>query len=116
MDTGLRVPSHRPKLCGAAATAENVRFPVKETLLRESFWLVDVGPILRQVITRTDGFFGDLLSLTLFEKLVRGQVPECAMWAAVIVIHPPRFDDGLGLGERGELVHVQTLISQSSVK
>lgn len=38
------------------------------------------------------------------------------MWAAVIVIHSPRFDDGLGLGERGELVHVQTLISHSSVK
>ena len=35
------------------------------------------------------------------------------MWAAVIVIHPPRFDEGLCLGQRGELVHVQTLISQS---
>ena len=27
------------------------------------------------------------------------------MRAVVIVIHPPGFDDGLGLDERGELVH-----------
>ncbi len=38
------------------------------------------------------------------------------MGAVVIVIHPPGFDDGLRLGERSELVHVQALVPQSSVK
>jgi hypothetical protein len=37
---------------------------------------VDVGPIPRQLLTRTDDFFGDLFSLTLCDKLIRGQVPE----------------------------------------
>lgn len=37
---------------------------------------VDVGPILRQSLTSAEGFFDNLLSLTLCEKLIRGQVPE----------------------------------------
>lgn len=36
----------------------------------------DVGPVVRRFLTRADDFFGDLLSLTLVEKLIRGQVPE----------------------------------------
>lgn len=36
----------------------------------------DIGPILRRPLTRVDDYFGDLFSLTLFEKLVRDQVPE----------------------------------------
>ena len=40
------------------------------------FLASDVGPILRQSLTRAEGFFNNLLSLTLFEKLIRGQVPE----------------------------------------
>ena len=38
------------------------------------------------------------------------------MSAAVIVIRPPCFDEGLCLGERGELVHVQALITEPPVK
>ncbi len=49
---------------------------MSETKNSQGLTSIDVGPILRQILTRTDGFFGDLLSLTLFEKLVRGQVPE----------------------------------------
>jgi hypothetical protein len=36
----------------------------------------DVGPVLRRFLTRAGDFFGDLLFLTLVEKLIRGQVPE----------------------------------------
>ena len=36
----------------------------------------DVGPFLRQFLTRTDGFFGDLLGLTLSHKLTGSQVAE----------------------------------------
>ena len=38
------------------------------------------------------------------------------MRAVVIVIHPTRFNDGLCIGKRGELVHVQTLVPQPPVK
>ena len=38
------------------------------------------------------------------------------MRAALIIVEPPDFNEVLGLGERAELVHVQTLVSQSSVK
>jgi hypothetical protein len=37
---------------------------------------VDVGPVTRQSLTRAEGFFDNLLSLTLCEKLIWGQVPE----------------------------------------
>ncbi len=36
----------------------------------------DVGPVLRQLLPRADGFFGGLFNLTLCDKLIRGQVPE----------------------------------------
>jgi hypothetical protein len=36
--------------------------------------------------------------------------------AALIIVEPPGFDDVLGLGHRGELVYVHTLIAQSAVK
>jgi len=36
--------------------------------------------------------------------------------AALIIVEPPGFDDVLGLGHRGELVHVQTFVSQAAVK
>jgi len=36
--------------------------------------------------------------------------------AALILVEPPGFDEVLGLGERGELVHVHTLVSQAAVK
>src|SRR6267143_6999052 len=78
--------------------------------------MVDVGPATRQFLTRADGFFGGPDHLTLCDKLVRGQVPERAVRAALIIVEPPRFDDGLCLGECGELVHVQTLIPHAAVK
>ena len=59
----------------------------------------DVGPGTRQSLTRAASFFDDLLSLTLFEKLVRGQVPERAMGPTLIVVAPPDFDDGLCFGQ-----------------
>ena len=33
------------------------------------------------------------------------------MGAALIIVEPPGFNDVLGLRERGELVHVQTLVA-----
>lgn len=76
---------------------------------------VDVGPILRQCLTRAESFFDTLAFLTLCEKLVRGQVPERAMRAELIIVEPPGFDDNLCLGERSGLVHVQTLVEQATV-
>ena len=34
----------------------------------------------------------------------------------LIIVEPPGFNLCLGIGERSELVHVQTLISQETVK
>lgn len=42
----------------------------------EELLAVDVGPVLRQLLTRTEDLFGGLFNLTLYDKLVRGQVPE----------------------------------------
>lgn len=71
----------------------------------------DVGPIPRQFLTGVEHFFGAHADLTLLNKLLRGQVPEGAVRPALIVIGPPQFDDQLGLRQRRELVHVQTLIA-----
>ena len=60
---------------------------------------LDVGPIPRQFLTRTDGFFGSSDYLTLSNKLIRRQVAERAVRAALIIVESPRFDDGLCLGE-----------------
>jgi hypothetical protein len=49
-------------------------------------------------------------------KLVWCQVAKRVVRAALIIVEPPDFDKVLGLGERAELVHVQTLVSQSAVK
>ena len=38
------------------------------------------------------------------------------MRAALIIVEPPGFDNVLRLSHRGELVDVQTFISQSTVK
>jgi hypothetical protein len=63
-------------------------------------YALDVGPVLRRFLTTADDFFDDLLSLTSVEKLIRGQVPECAVRAVMIVIHPPLFNDRFAsLGE-----------------
>ena len=41
----------------------------------------DVGPVPRQCLTRIDDFFYSTGNLTLFDELVRGQVPELAVRA-----------------------------------
>src|SRR6476619_2156403 len=48
--------------------------------------------------------------------LVRCQVAERAVRAALIVIDSPGFDLCLRVRDRGELVHVQTLVAQPSVE
>ena len=60
---------------------------------------LDVDPVTRQFLTRVDDVFGGLFNLTLCDKLVWGQVPERAMRAALIIVEPLRFDNGLCLGE-----------------
>jgi hypothetical protein len=42
----------------------------------ENFGPLDVGPILRQLLTRAKGFFGVPFYLTLTDELPRGQVPK----------------------------------------
>ena len=50
--------------------------PSRDTLSQSKLDPVDVGPLLRQFLTRADDFFGDLFRLTLCDKLIRRQVPE----------------------------------------
>ena len=61
-------------------------------------------------------FFSDPNCLTLDDKLVRGQMAERAVRPAMIIVHTPGFNDGLGISERRELVHVQTFVSQAAVE
>jgi hypothetical protein len=81
-----------------------------------SFVASDVGLVLRQLFTRAEDLFGGVFNLMLSNKLILRQVAERTVRAALIIVEPSGFDDVLGLGERGELVHVQTLDSQSVVK
>ena len=74
----------------------------------------DVGPVLRRFLTRADDFFVDLFSLTLSNQLLRRQVAERAMRAALSIVEPPGFKDVLRLRERDELMHVHTLVAQSA--
>ncbi len=76
----------------------------------------DVGPVLRRFLGRVDDRFDDRLPLTLPDELIRCQVPKRAVGATLIIVTPPGFDDDLCLGERGELVHVQTFVPQAPVK
>jgi hypothetical protein len=68
--------------CGLRIRSEALTLRWKRKLPRQGdsgkgeLLTVDVGPILRQSLTRAEGFFDNLLSLTLCEKLIRGQVPE----------------------------------------
>lgn len=55
------------------------------------------------------------MSLTLCDELIRCQVPERAVWVVMILLHPPGFDDSLRLGERRELVDVQTLVAEPPI-
>ena len=48
--------------------------------------------------------------------LTRRQVTECTVRTTVIVIAAPPFDQILGVGDRQEAVHVETLVSQPPVE
>ena len=48
--------------------------------------------------------------------LRRRQVAEGAMGTVLVVVDPPRFDDGLGVGERMELMHVRLFIAASGIE
>jgi hypothetical protein len=72
---------------------------------------LDVGPVPRQFLTKTDRFFGSLNHLTLSNEHIRRQMAECAVRAEPIIVDPPGFNDVLGLSGRGELAHVHTLFS-----
>lgn len=56
------------------------------------------------------------MGLTLPTKLARRQVSERAVWTVLIVVNPPRFDLGLGVFDRRELMHVQAFIPKPSVE
>ncbi len=91
-------------------------FPVKETAAKKIFQPFDVGPITRQLLPSADDFFDGTDDLTLFNALVWRQVAKRAVRPTLIVVHTPGVNDVLSLSERGELVHVHTLVSQSPVK
>lgn len=95
---------------------QDVSSPVNETVSLENFWPLDVGPFPRQVLTGADDCFGSPNDLTLLSELLRCQVPEGAVRAAVIIIVPPRFDDRLSIGERDELMNVQAFIAEAAVE
>src|SRR5262252_7481256 len=76
----------------------------------------DVGPITRQISTRNGDVFDDPHRLTLLGELVRRQVAERAVWSALIVVQAPRFDLGLRVGDRRELVHIQALVPEPPIE
>ena len=65
----------KPELFGEALKNQRT-YPDVKTELKTAVQITDVGPVTRQSLTRTEGFFDDLLLLTLCDKLIRGQVPE----------------------------------------
>jgi len=87
------------ELAGYDIKETTTMFPICGTADEFNTKGIDAGPVLRQLLTRTEGFFGGPDHLTLSNKLVWGQVPERAMRTALIVVEPPRFDDALRLGE-----------------
>jgi hypothetical protein len=62
----------------------------------------DVGLVLRQLFTRAEDLFDGLFNLTLSNKLIRRQVAERTVRAALIIVEPLGFDDVFGLGHRAE--------------
>jgi len=52
----------------------------------------------------------------LGDKLVRCQVPERAVWASLIVVDAQGFDLRFRILDRRELMDVQALVSEPSVK
>jgi hypothetical protein len=51
---------------------------------RPEYRLRDVGPVPRRFLTRADGFFDGLAHLTLSNKLIRRQVAERVVQAALL--------------------------------
>jgi hypothetical protein len=75
-------------------------YPLGSSCLAKALKGFDVDPFLRQILPGADDFFGGPNGLTLDYKLVRGQLPERAVRTAVIIIKPPRFDNGLRIAQR----------------
>lgn len=69
-----------------------------------------MGPVERWFLIRGDSVFDALLSLTLLEKFVRGQMPKQAVPPVMIVIDLPRFNDHLCLGERVEVMQASNTL------
>lgn len=80
--------------------------PCQQDTTKEDFGRLDGGPIPRQFLARTDGLFDGWFTLALHDKLIRGQLPQSDVRMAAIIVMPSRFDDGLWLGERGELAPI----------
>jgi len=60
--------------------------------------------------------FVDPLFLTLGDAFARGQVTECAVWTDSVAVLPPLLESLPRIGERTELVHVQTFVAQLAVE
>jgi hypothetical protein len=65
---------------------------------------VCVGPENETADASEKRLLGSPLDLTLGGKLVRCQVPERAVWPALIVVDAPRLDLGAGMLDGRELV------------
>jgi hypothetical protein len=102
--------------CGEVRAGEVTNPPLRPTVLRDGCTTSDVGPVTRQIPTTKGAGFGGPCHPTLTDKLLRRQVAERAVWAALIVVDPPGFALRLGVRDRRELVHIQTFIPQPSIK
>ena len=72
-------------------------------------------PFVDRVSVEFGGFDGPLV-LTCGGEFRRGQVPEGTVGSVLIVIYPPRPNLGGGIGERDELLPIQTLVPQPAVE
>ena len=74
-----------------------VSFPVKRTVRKETGRRLTLVPLRDRLQLERRTFKGPIL-LTLPDELVRCQVSERAVWAALIVVDAPRLDDRFRLG------------------
>jgi hypothetical protein len=74
-----------------------VSFPGDLTVEGRLLGISDVVPETRPALTRNSDVLGDPHRLTLGRELVRCQVPERAVWPALIEVDAPCFDLPLNL-------------------
>lgn len=75
----------------------------------ENFRWFDVGPVTRQVSTRTRGFFGGPYGLTLCAAQKRGEVP---FWPAGLYLPSPLLVQRRGL--KSKTLQPETMRARSS--